>query len=289
LAVRLTLSTHLFVHGELDGAALEAVRLAGHDTLEVWLAEPHVPWRDPARCERFGAALAGAGLRAASVHLPFYPSVPELKEQGRKWSLLHPDPSERRAALDGAADGLRAAGLLGAGSAVLHLGWQKDAWDERSHAFAREAVSQLLPVAQAAGVRLLLENIISSGTRVRALLDLLAEVDPAGAAGICLDLGHAHVEGDVVEELRAALPRLAHLHVHDNDGTEDAHLAPGRGTIPWPRVIALLRESGYSGLGALELRDASRGQTAAPALGRATAAETRGFRALWEQPATSLR
>jgi len=287
--VRLSLSTHLFVHGELDCAALEAIRRSGHAALEVWLAEPHVPWRNPGRCERFRASLADHGLATRSVHLPFYPSVPELKEQGRRWSLLDPDPAQRQVALVGAADGLRAAALLGAEVAVLHLGWQRDLWTEHSHAHAREAVSQLLPVARAAGVRLLLENIISSGTRAAALLELLDEVDPAGEAGICLDLGHAHVDGGVLAELRAALPRLAHLHVHDNDGTEDAHLAPGRGTIPWPEVMDLLRAEHYSGFGALELRDPTRGSAGAPELCRASAAELRGFRELWEQPARSLR
>lgn len=287
--MRLTLSTHLLVHGQLDFASLEAIRLAGHDTVEVWLAEPHVPWRDPGGCERFRAALGSHGLTAGSVHLPFYPSVPELKEQGRKWSLLHADPKERRAALDGAADGLRAAALLGARGAVLHLGWQRDVWNDHAHGFAREAVSHLLPIARETGVRLLLENIISTGTRAQALLALLDEVDPAGEAGICLDLGHAHVDGGVLAELRAALPRLAHLHVHDNDGSEDAHLAPGQGSIPWPSVIEMLRAVGYSGFGALELRDFTRGAATAPELCRAAAANTRGFRELWELPATSLR
>jgi sugar phosphate isomerase/epimerase len=287
--VRLTLSTHLFVHGQLDSAALDAIRQAGHELVEIWLAEPHVPWRNPGRCERFRSSLADHGLSAASVHLPFYPSVPELREQGRKWSLLHADPAERAAALDGAADGLRAAGLLGASSAVLHLGWQRDVWDEAAHGHARAAVDQLLPIARASGVRLLLENIISSGTRASALLTLLDEVDPAGEAGICLDLGHAHVEGNVLAELRAALPRLAHLHVHDNDGAEDSHLAPGQGTIPWPAVIELLRAAEYDGLGALELRDQSRGQIHALELCRTAAADTRAFRELWELPARSMR
>jgi len=282
--VRLTLSTHLLVHGPLDAAALRALRATGHDTVEVWLAEPHVPWREPGACERFRAALADHGLSAGTVHLPFYPSVPELKELGRKWSVLDPDPAARGEAVRGAADGLRAAALLGARGAVLHLGWQRDAWDGRAHGRAREAVAALLPVARAAGVRLLLENIISAGTRVPALLALLDETDPQGEAGICLDLGHAHVDGGVLAELEAALPRLAHLHVHDNDGSEDAHLAPGRGTIPWPAVLQRLRDAGYDAGGALELRDLSRGAEPVPALCRAAAAETRAFRAAFERP-----
>lgn len=279
--MRLTLSTHLMVHGRMDGAALAAVRAAGYRTVEVWLAEPHVPWREPGACEAFGARLRDAGLRAGSVHLPFYPSVPALLEQGRRWSLLDEQPAARAEALRGAADGLQAAATLGAGGAVLHLGWQRDRWDERAHGRARAAVAALLPVARAAGVRLLLENIISSGTRAAALRALLDELDPAGEAGICLDLGHAHVDGGVVNEIRDAGARLAHLHVHDNDGREDAHLAPGRGSLPWSAARAALAAAGYHGAGALELRDVSRGARPAATL-CAELAELDAFRAAWE-------
>jgi sugar phosphate isomerase/epimerase len=280
--VQLTLSTHLMVHGRMDAAALAAVRQSGYGTVEVWLAEPHVPWREPGPCEAFGARLAEHGLRAGSVHLPFYPSVPQLLEQGRKWSLIDPDAAARREALAGAADGLHAAASLGASCAVLHLGWQRDAWDAHAHGHARAAVAELLPIARAAGVRLLLENIISAGTRAAALRALLDELDPAGEAGICLDLGHAHVDGGVMKELADAGPRLAHLHVHDNDGSEDAHLAPGRGSIPWRAVRTALAAVGYDGMGALELRDATRGARPAAALCAEAAAELRGFRADWE-------
>jgi len=280
--VQLTLSTHLLVHGQMDAAALDAVRRSGYRTVEAWLAEPHVPWRDPAACERFGARLAEHGLRAGSVHLPFYPSVPELREQGRKWSVIHSDAAERAAACAGAADGLRAAGLLGAACAVLHLGWQRDPWDAHTQGWAREAVAALLPIAAEAGVRLLLENIISTGTRTGALRALLDEVDPSGAAGICLDLGHAHVDGGVMNELRDAGTRLAHLHVHDNDGREDAHLAPGRGSIPWPAVRQALADARYDGMGALELRDLSSGERPAAALCSETSTELHDFRIAWE-------
>jgi sugar phosphate isomerase/epimerase len=49
------------------------------------------------------------------------------------------------------------------------------------------------------------------------------------------------------------------LHLHDNDGTQDAHFAPGLGTIPWPEVLARLAACGFDGSGALEVRDTSKG------------------------------
>ena len=218
-----------------------------------------MPWRDAAALSHFRQRLDDYGLSAASVHLPFYPSVPELIEQNERWSLIDSAKTDRHEALQASADGLHAAAALGADCGVLHLGWQGDAWDDNSDGWAREAVAELVPVARQAGVKLLLENIISSGTRVSKLVKLLDEVDPQGNVGLCVDLGHAHVEGDIVEELQLALPRLDHLHVHDNDGTTDSHLAPGAGTIPWREVLAQLDAADFSGYAALELRDYSRG------------------------------
>lgn len=264
--MELSLSSHLLVYGRCEPADWAAARAAGIEQLELWLAEPHLPWRDPDACARLRRRLADEGLRAGSVHLPFYPSVPELVEHGAKWSLIDADPARRAEARAGAAAGLEAAAALGAREAVLHLGWQRDAWGEEEAGRAREEVATLLPVARACGVRLCLENIISSGTRAAALVALLDELDPDGEAGICLDLGHAHVDGGVVDELRAAGARLCHLHLHDNDGVEDRHLPPGAGSIPWPEVLATLDAIGFTGAGALEVRDFSRGARAPAAL-----------------------
>ncbi|MDA0666340.1 MAG: sugar phosphate isomerase/epimerase [Planctomycetota bacterium] len=255
-----TLSTHLLVYDELGNQALEALAGSGYLKLEVWLAEPHVPWRSAEGLASFKTRLDDYGLSAGSVHLPFYPSVPELIEENARWSLIADTKHDRMTALQGSADGLMAAGALGAECGVLHLGWQKDVWNDHSDGWAREAVAELVPIARKAGVRLLLENIISSGTRVSRLMKLLDEVDPDHEVGLCVDLGHAHVEGHVVEELQTALPRLHHLHVHDNDGCTDAHLAPGQGTIPWTEVLQTLQRAGFDGLAALEMRDYSRGE-----------------------------
>lgn len=261
--MELTLSTHLLVHSRLDDETLAAVADAGYRAVEAWLAEPHLPWRHPDRLQAVRRRLAAHGLRAGSVHLPFYPSVPELLEQGRRWSVIDPDPNHRAESLAGMERGLEAAAVLGAAGAVLHLGWPEDDWRGDAPRLAREAVGRLRERARACGVRLLLENILSVGTRSARLVELLDELDPDGEVGLCLDLGHAHVEGGggdgLLEQLEAALPRLAHLHLHDNDAGSDQHLPPGRGTIPWRRVLDRLGEAGFHGLAALEIRDPDRG------------------------------
>ncbi len=279
--MELTLSTHLLVYTGMGEALLRTLEGAGFPGLEVWLAEPHLPWKNERALEGLRKKFGDHGLRAASVHLPFYPSVSELREQGRRWSLIDPEPAERREALQGAAQGLHAAAALGADRAVLHLGWPGDAWDASAEGRAREGAAELLVTARSVGVELLLENILSTGTRTARLVALLDEIDPGGEAGVCLDLGHAHVFGGVLTELADALPRLRHVHVHDNAGDEDRHLAPGQGTIPWGDVLGQLARHGYDRLGALELRDFSRGRDPAPAVLESEAAPARRFRDHW--------
>lgn len=73
--------------------------------------------------------------------------------------------------------------------------------------------------------------------------EVIQQVDHP-AFGICLDLGHAHAFSSIpvtqwVEELG---PSIRHIHIHDNDGTKDSHLAIGDGTIAWDCVTDALQK-----------------------------------------------
>jgi sugar phosphate isomerase/epimerase len=81
--------------------------------------------------------------------------------------------------------------------------------------------------------------------------------------GVCLDLGHAHIEGSALSAVRAAAPRLIHVHASDNRGEKDEHLVPGKGSIPWNDVTKALMETGFTGPFTVELRDYTRGESPA--------------------------
>jgi sugar phosphate isomerase/epimerase len=49
--------------------------------------------------------------------------------------------------------------------------------------------------------------------------------------------------------------RVVFTHIHDNNGTKDQHLVPGRGTIDWERLIGDLNQANYSGPLNFELRE----------------------------------
>jgi sugar phosphate isomerase/epimerase len=59
-------------------------------------------------------------------------------------------------------------------------------------------------------------------------------------AGIsfCLDVGHTHLNR-VLEEFLVSKGPL-HVHLHDNNGSCDDHIAMGAGSIDFPRIIPRL-------------------------------------------------
>jgi protein FrlC len=91
------------------------------------------------------------------------------------------------------------------------------------------------------------------GATIEDLHTLIDAVDRRNV-GICLDVGHANVQGyEMAEAVRQCGERLIATHIQDNDGTRDGHLAPMRGSINWSAGIAALREIGYDGLFNLEI------------------------------------
>ena len=65
-------------------------------------------------------------------------------------------------------------------------------------------------------------------------------------AGFCLDTGHLMTFAHSTWEqwLPAMLPWLGQLHLHDNNGARDEHLAPGKGLFDFPGLFAFLRKNG---------------------------------------------
>lgn len=67
-----------------------------------------------------------------------------------------------------------------------------------------------------------------------------------------IDFGHANTMGKVNDFIKA-LKSASHVHIHDNHGKSDEHLAIGEGTIDWNKVSkALIRE--YRGVVVVEGR-----------------------------------
>ena len=116
--------------------------------------------------------------------------------------------------------------VLHAGYDWKRYGYVRDAWLENSLTTWRWLAEQL----HALGSRLMLENVYESEPEeIRTLFEQLS----GQGVGLCLDTGHLTAFGNAsaVEWLDTLAAHLGQLHLHDNHGSYDQHLALGTGGI----------------------------------------------------------
>lgn len=109
-----------------------------------------------------------------------------------------------------------------------------------------EFMTRLAEVGERLRVVYLIENQPMNCPLGHDVVKLADAVLAVGSPWIrmCLDTGHAHMTGNLVELVKAALPAIDYMHVHDNDSKVDDHRMPGDGTIDWQAFADVLRASG---------------------------------------------
>lgn len=251
------LSTHLF-HGErLAADHLRSVAKHGFDLVEVFATQTHFDYRDRRHVDEIARALSDHGVVAASVHLPICAGFTG-GVWGRAFSNASPDAAHRAEALDETRLAIDAAARLGCRAVVLHLGLprgQEIPPGDNDPAAVRRTLEPIAAHATAAGVRLALEVIPNDLSTPEALLDWLEGDLDLGAAGICLDVGHAHLVGGAPEAAEGLAGWILTTHIHDNGGSADDHLVPFAGTIDWPATLMALSKVGYTGPLVFEVAD----------------------------------
>ncbi len=167
-----------------------------------------------------------------------------LSEYGHDLADL--DEAVRKKALESNIVLLKAAAAIGARYMVIHLFNERfELPEDETMSIARNVVEELLPVAEQTGVSLAIENLDEKWS-VRQINTLLDEFDHP-LLGICFDTGHSVLYNRLEEELELCGNRLLGLHVHDNFGQKDDHLAPFRGTIDWDAFASALVKIDYHG------------------------------------------
>lgn len=103
--------------------------------------------------------------------------------------------------------------------------------------------------------------------RPAGYLELVERLGDDGAElGLCLDVGHLLVTGDlpVPRMIHDLAPRLVHVHLDDIAGGVHEHRMFGTGDLDLAGTLNALLEVGYTGMAAVELsRDSHRGAWAA--------------------------
>ena len=86
------------------------------------------------------------------------------------------------------------------------------------------------------GIMIVMENVFD---RIpEPMVEVVERVDRPDFR-LCLDIGHAHCYSDisVLDWAKSFGSYVSHVHVHDNLGDRDAHLAVGDGNLPWEDLI----------------------------------------------------
>jgi sugar phosphate isomerase/epimerase len=172
--------------------------------------------------------------------------------------VASPFSSLRQVCLEEFKRALQAAHRLGAKVMTIHFHKPPKFFTEKETVqWHVEVLRPLCNEASQVGVTVVLEPIPFGGSnQLEMIAAILGEVP---LLQLHLDSGHAKLErsydrwGEYLEQL---CHKLLHVHLSDNDGTEDQHLplasAP-RSKTNWPEHIGKLKSSGYDGTITLEV------------------------------------
>lgn len=119
-----------------------------------------------------------------------------------------------------------------------------DGRPEEEWRWAVESMKEVNAYAESSGILIGIEPINRFETyfinRGDQALALAKEVGPN--CGVCLDTFHMNMEEtNMFDTIRRAQGRLVGFHVADNN-----RMAPGMGTLNWPKIISTLQETGYN-------------------------------------------
>lgn len=228
---------------------LDAVKEAGFREIEVCSFPMHLDYHNNDDVRRAGERMRDLGIHPVSFHAPFADRI----------DITSLDPAQRDAAVHELIRACESAALIGCGHVVLHPGPEREGrpheeeFLQRMH-HAGESLNRVAARCCELNIHLLLENMLAHLLfgHVRDMMYLLGEIKTCNV-GTCLDTGHAHLAREMGFVIQKLSGHLKMVHVNDNRGDWDAHLAPGDGTIDWPWVVHELRENGFHGSLVLEL------------------------------------
>lgn len=270
--MRFGISTHLFHAERLTRGHLAQIADHGFEAIEVFATRSHFDYHDPAAIAELGTWLKETGLALHGIHAPITDRLTPPDDWGVAISNAVTDSAKRQAAVKEADAALNIARQLPADVFVVHMGTPTAQGGENNRTAAFRSVEDICRFAEPIGIRVALEvipNPISDPASIVALIE--RDLD-APRTGICLDIGHAFLIGDVADAIETVAEHLITTHVHDNDGKTDAHLVPFDGRVNWDVALMTLQKVGYDGTYLMELANTG---TPAGVLKKAQAARQR--------------
>ncbi|MGZ4826766.1 MAG: sugar phosphate isomerase/epimerase family protein [Terriglobales bacterium] len=234
------MSTFAYIRERLHPGLLEGLTRAGAEAIEIFAFRGHF---DYAQRRQHVLEIAGwfrdSGAQLNSVHSPFYNSYDWGRRDVAPLNIAEKDRKGRIEAMDEIKRAIEVAEHVPYRYLVQHVGISNEEFDERKFEAAMTSIEHLRAFAKPLGVKVLLENIPNELSTPERLVELL-QTSHFDDVGVCFDVGHAHIMGDVESAFTILKQYIRSTHVHDNKKDKDAHLWPGEGTIDWSETMKLL-------------------------------------------------
>jgi sugar phosphate isomerase/epimerase len=209
-----------------------------------------------------------------SVHAPIFDSLVNDK-WGRAYSTATREEDARRETMGEMQAALEIARRIPFTYFVVHLGIpaaQNPGPRENSREAAVRSIDEIYRAAASLDVKVALEVMDNKLSTAPALIDLIENDLDGLNVGVCMDVGHAFMMGDVTDAIETASGYLETTHIHDNHRQRDDHLVPFDGAIDWAGAMMAFEKIGYDGGLMFEIRNTS---TPAEVLERAARARRR--------------
>ncbi len=228
---------------------LDRVRASGFSEIEVCSWPRHLDYHNDDDVRRAGARMRALGLRPVSFHAPFAERI----------DITSPQAADRHLAVAELIKACESAALMGVEHIVLHPGPEREGRPPSEEfllrmQYAAESLNTVAARCCELGLHLVLENMLPHLLfgHVSDMMYLLGGISTCDV-GTCLDTGHAFLAGEMGVVIQKLSGHLKMVHVNDNNGDRDAHLAPGDGRIDWQWVVGELKRSHFQGSLVLEL------------------------------------
>lgn len=177
----------------------------------------------------------------------------------------HLSDAIRQASLDEVIASLETACELGAEKAVVHPGIIDGLAvyvPDYASALVLDSMAVIYRRAEALGIPLCIENMFPRLGPFVEPDDFTSIFTSFPQMKLVLDIGHANIDdpsGQRAVRFITQFPdRLEHLHVSDNRGRMDEHLALGTGSVRWESIARALNRAAYDETVTLEIFDDDR-------------------------------
>lgn len=162
----------------------------------------------------------------------------------------------RNASIAVLGDVMAVCARIGASHLVVHPGYSPyDQVHTRSYKSLIHSLDELSLLKEEHGVQVCVENMGGWDCCHFRTPAFIPELTGRGLA-FALDCGHAHLNGNLDAFLTAG--NYCHVHLHDNIGTSDDHLACGAGTIDFSGLVQRLPQDASLVIETRELAAADR-------------------------------